>query len=134
MSATSTSSDDDAIVGINVTPLVDIVLVLLVVFMVTAKLLPSSAVPLDLPRAATAGAVQSVFAVSIDAEGHASIDGAPVRSDADLRSRAAEALRRNADLRTVVQASRRTSHGDVVHVMDELRGAGITKIAFGAER
>lgn len=134
MAAQSTAHDDDAIVGINVTPLVDIVLVLLIVFMVTAKLMPSTAVPLDLPRAATAGATQTVFAVSVDPEGHASIDGAPLRSDDELRARASEALQKDSALRTVVQASRRTSHGDVIHVVDELRRAGITKVAFGAER
>ena len=49
-------SSDEAITGINVTPLVDIVLVLLIIFMVTAKLIVSKAVPLDLPKAVSGSA------------------------------------------------------------------------------
>ena len=64
--AASTQSDDDIITGINVTPLVDITLVLLIIFMVTAKLVMAQAMPLDLPKAATAGETQTVFTVSID--------------------------------------------------------------------
>src|SRR5256885_16176667 len=66
--------------GINVTPLVDITLVLLIIFMVTAKLViaPSTALPLTLPKAATGEAVQVVFAISLPSDGKAFFDGKPV--------------------------------------------------------
>ena len=59
MGAPEQAAGDEAIVGINVTPLVDITLVLLIIFMVTAKLIVSQAIPFDLPKGAT-GAVTQV--------------------------------------------------------------------------
>lgn len=131
--AANTSNDDDGIVGINVTPLVDIMLVLLVIFMVTARLIVSRAVPMDLPQAATAGETQVVLTVSIETSGAMSIDGARI-DDAELRRRAAGVLAASREPRAVIHAARSTTHGAVIHVVDELRRAGITRIAFAAER
>jgi biopolymer transport protein ExbD len=127
------SAQDDAIVGINVTPLVDITLVLLIIFMVTAKIIVSRAVPLDLPKAATAGEVQTVFVVDVDKDARISVDGKRVETDEALLDAARAALGRTADPRTVVQASSGVSHGVVIHVLDRLRQAGIQKIAFGVD-
>jgi biopolymer transport protein ExbD len=131
--AMSNTAQDDAIVGINVTPLVDITLVLLIIFMVTAKIIVSQAVPLDLPKAATAGDVQAVFVVDVDRDATVSADGKRIESDDALVEAARAALARTADLRTVVQASAAVSHGVVIHVLDELRKAGVQKIAFGVD-
>jgi biopolymer transport protein ExbD len=127
-------NDDEAITGINVTPLVDITLVLLIVFMVTAKLIAGQGIPLDLPKAASAGVTQTMFTVSVDAQGHVLTNGQPAESDSQLRARAQAALRKNPELRTVIQASARASHGSVMHVVDEVREVGITKIAFAADK
>jgi biopolymer transport protein ExbD len=127
-------SEDESITGINVTPLVDITLVLLIVFMVTAKLIAGQGIPLDLPKAATAGTTQTMFTVSVDAQGHVLTNGQPADSDSQLRSRAAAALRQNPELRTVIQASSQVSHGAVMHVVDEVRDVGISKIAFAADK
>jgi biopolymer transport protein TolR len=121
------------VTGINVTPLVDVTLVLLVIFMVTAKLISSQGIPLDLPRAASAGATQTVLAVSVTREGVISATGAPTPTDADLRRAAREALARSPELRTVIQASSGVAYGTVLHVMDELRETGITRIAFATD-
>jgi biopolymer transport protein TolR len=64
--------------GINVTPLVDIMLVLLVIFIVTAKILVTPAVPLELPRATRTEEIQVVFAVTIPATGATLVNGKPV--------------------------------------------------------
>jgi biopolymer transport protein ExbD len=128
------TTNDDAIVGINVTPLVDITLVLLIIFMVTAKLIASQTIPFDLPKAATSGETQVVFVVTVDPEGHVQTDGRPIATDAELRRAAHDALARDHDVRTVVQAAAGVSHGTVIHVLDELRGAGVQKIAFGVDR
>jgi biopolymer transport protein ExbD len=128
------SGRNDAIVGINVTPLVDITLVLLLIFMVTAKLVVSQAMPLDLPKAASAGETQTVFAIAIDDEGHVRANGRPVANDAELRRLAREALARTPDLRTVVQASTRVPYGTVIHALDELRQVGVSRVAFGVDK
>jgi len=131
--ASTTSHSDEAITGINVTPLVDITLVLLIIFMVTAKLIAGQSVPLDLPKAATAGATQSVFTVEIDAAAHVSANGRPVADRAALQSEAKKALAGDSSLRVLVSASTRSSHGSVMQVVDSLRQVGVSRIAFAAD-
>ncbi len=127
-------TDDEEITAINVTPLVDVTLVLLVVFMVTAKLIAGQAIPLDLPKAKTAGAAQTVLNISIDDKGTVRANGQPVQSDGVLRSQATQALKQNPELRTVISASSAAKHGSVMHVLDTVRDAGITRVAFAADK
>lgn len=126
--------EGDEITGINVTPLVDVTLVLLIIFMVTAKLVMSQAMPLDLPKAASAGEIQTMFTVTIDAAGTLAANGRTVGDDAALRAAAENARRETPDLRAVLSASERVNHGRVMHVLDVLREVGIAKVAFGAEK
>lgn len=125
--------DDGAIVNINVTPLVDIVLVLLVVLMVSARVVASEGLPLDLPKASTTSATSTAFVVSVDVDGRVTIDGKAAQPG-DLSRRARQAREREPELRAIVHASRRVAHGEVVSVLDELRSAGVSRIAFAAER
>jgi biopolymer transport protein ExbD len=134
MGAAEQASSEETIVGINVTPLVDITLVLLIIFMVTAKLIVAQAIPFDLPKAATGGATQVVFTISLDEKGQVSADGHAMSGDEALRRAAREALARDAEIRTVVQASSAVPHGTVIHVLDELRQAGVRRIAFGVDK
>jgi biopolymer transport protein TolR len=128
------SSSEDAITGINVTPLVDITLVLLIIFMVTAKLIAGQGVPLDLPKAATAGVTQTVLTVEIDERGHVTANGQAVADRAALEQRAKAALGDDPALRALISASARASHGTVLQVMDSLRKVGLSKIAFAADK
>src|SRR5215218_5267012 len=91
------------ITGINVTPLVDITLVLLIIFMVTAKLVVSRALPMDLPRAASGGEVQEVFSLSLTVDGETHVDGTRVPDDGALLSLARGAQKRNHELRAVLR-------------------------------
>ena len=122
---------DDAITGINVTPLVDITLVLLIIFMVTAKIIVSQSVPLDLPKAATGTEVQVVFSIVLAADGTAQVDGKPIANDDAILELAKAAHDRNGDLRAVIKADSAVPHGRVIHVLDLLKQAGVAKIAFG---
>ena len=130
----SIQNTDDEITGINVTPLVDVTLVLLIIFMVTAKLIAGQGIPLDLPKAKTAGATQTVLNVAIDAQGAIRANGESVANDAELRRRAGQALKDNPELRTVISASASASHGNVMHVLDTVRDAGISRVAFAADK
>jgi biopolymer transport protein ExbD len=128
------AQDDDAITGINVTPLVDVTLVLLIIFMVTAKLIAGQGIPLDLPKAATAGVTQTTLTIAIDRDGKVLANGQAMNNDTALQNQARQALKQNPELRTVVSASAAASHGNVMHVVDTVREAGIVKIAFAAEK
>jgi len=126
----SNDGSDDAITGINVTPLVDIVLVLLIIFMVTAKLIVSKSLPLDLPKAATGSEIQTTFAIVLSADGKALVDSTPVPSDDAVLALAKTAREKNPELRAVIQADSAVQHGRVIHMLDLLKQAQIAKIAF----
>ncbi|MFY0530481.1 ExbD/TolR family protein [Archangium gephyra] len=117
--------------GINVTPLVDIVLVLLIIFMVTAKMVVTPAVPVDLPRASQSEEVQTLLAVTIQPDGGLLVDGV-VCTDEELREKAREALGRDEGLRAVLHADGAVPHRRVMAVLDGLKASGVERVAFGA--
>jgi len=75
------SEDDQAITDINVTPFVDVALVLLVIFMVTAKLIVARGVEIEKPKSAVGGTVPSTFRVSVDKNGTLFVNGDRVEDD-----------------------------------------------------
>ena len=127
----SQNNDEGMVEGINVTPLVDITLVLLIIFMVTAKIIVSQALPLDLPKAAAGQEVQMVFSVELRANGDMVVDGKKLATDDAVLPLAKEAQAKTPDLRAVIRAETTVQHGRVLHSLDLLKRAGITKIAFG---
>ena len=79
MAGSASDSEDEAITGINVTPLVDVTLVLLIIFMVTASYIVKETIEVELPRAAHGGeTVQKTFAVLVTREGQTFLNGVPV--------------------------------------------------------
>jgi biopolymer transport protein ExbD len=126
--------DDDLISGINVTPLVDIVLVLLIIFMVTATYIVRASIEVELPRAAHGGeATGTILSVILTRDGAVYLDGVR-RSDDELVARAREAVRGDADTRAVISADKGALHGAVVHVIDLVKDAGVTRFAIHIER
>jgi biopolymer transport protein ExbD len=128
--AASNGNDEDLISGINVTPLVDVTLVLLIIFMVTAKIIVSQGMPMDLPKAASGEELQTVFSVELSADGQTRVDSQGVPGDEAIRELAKKAHLKNKDLRAVIRADKKVEHGRVIHVLDLLKQAGIAKIAF----
>ena len=132
MASASGGDNGGLIQGINVTPLVDVMLVLLVIFVVTAKIIVTPAVPLDLPHAAHGEEVQVVLSIILPVRGPMLVNGAAVTDDPGFEARARAAFAGNPDLRAVIQADGEVPHRKVVHLLDELKGVGITRVAFGA--
>lgn len=126
--------DDDQrmIVDINVTPLVDITLVLLIIFIVTAKIIVTPAVPLDLPQAAKIDEVQLIFSVVIPAHGPVLVNGGAAPNDDELLARTRVAHAADPEVRAVIQADGDVTHRAMIHVLDLLRQGGIERIAFAA--
>ncbi len=130
--ASGTSRPSAPITGINVTPLVDITLVLLIVFMVTAKLIASPrSMNLDLPKAASGSEIQEIFSVVLEAGGALEVNGQVLSSDDDVLAQAQLSASKHADLRAVLKADGGVPHRRVMHVLDLLKQAGIAKIGFG---
>lgn len=132
--ALPTDNDEQMISGINVTPLVDITLVLLIIFMVTATYIVRESIEVDLPRAANGGeSVGVLLNVVLDKEGVLWVDG--VRTDeAGLVQKAREAKAKDDGVRAIISADENSRHGAVVHVIDTVKGAGIAKFAINIEK
>ena len=130
MAGFSSNKPSAPITGINVTPLVDITLVLLIIFMVTAKLVVSRAVPMDLPKAATGGEVQQIFSVLLLPDHSIQVAGEKL-DDAQLLARAQTALKGQPELRAIIDADGNVPHRRVMATLDVLRQAGLSRVAFG---
>ncbi len=124
------TAGDDAITGINVTPLVDIVLVLLIIFMVTASYIVKDAIDVDLPRAASGGeTVGETLSFAIDKDAKLFLDGHPV-DPATARAAVRAAVGRSKDARALIGAYRAVAHGEVVALIDLVKSEGMAKFAI----
>ncbi len=119
-----------AVSDINVTPMVDVMLVLLVIFMVTAPML-TTGIPLDLPRAQSKPMEGSDVAlnVSVDADGMVYL-GKDRVDYASLVSKLESIKGQNADIRIVVSGDRKADYGTVIEVMALLKNAGFAKVGL----
>ncbi len=132
--AGSAQENDEEITGINVTPLVDVVLVLLVIFMVTANFIVRETVEVDLPRAASGGeTVQGLVNVVLDKDAKVYFDGVEV-SEKELLRRIDDALKQDKDTRAVVSADQSLNYGKVMRLIDLVKGQGIAKFALNIQK
>ncbi len=120
--------------GINVTPLVDVMLVLLVIMMVSATYIVSQTLKVDLPRAASSeGGAASVAAVTVMADHRLFLNKQPV-TDGELAERLRGMVAADKTMTLVVSADEKADHGVVVHVLDVARLEGISSFAVNVER
>lgn len=140
MAGGANQNDDEAITGINIVPLVDIVLVLLIIFMVTAEFLkeekepPPPGIEVELPSAATgeSPANESLLAVVINKQGELFLNGKPTTADG-IKQFIAGAGKAPKDLEAFIAADKGTSHGLVVEVIDFLRVQGVERFAINTK-
>jgi len=125
--------DDEIISGINVTPLVDIVLVLLIIFMVTTTYIVNPSIKVDLPKAATGEeTTPSTVSVVVTREGVLYVNGKESdheRLETEVRLR----LVTTPDLQVVIAADAMALHGQVIHVVDLVKAAGVTRFAINTQ-
>jgi biopolymer transport protein ExbD len=118
------------IAAINVTPLVDVVLVLLVILMVASTYIVAQTLKVQLPKAhATDGTADKPSTVQVTKDGKLRWNEEEV-SDATLQAKLKAAVAADAEMSLVVSADREVQHGQVVHIMDLAKMAGITKFAI----
>ncbi|EYF02616.1 ExbD/TolR family protein [Chondromyces apiculatus] len=122
------------IVGINVTPMVDVVLVLLVIMMVSATYIVSQSLKVELPKTASSDeAVTTVAAVTITRDQKLYFNSEPVTEE-QLVQKLRAAKGSGAEVNLVVSADEAAPHGRVVHVIDLAKVEGISKFAINVER
>jgi len=125
---------EESIADINVVPLVDIILVVLIIFMVTAPMIMKPSIKVNLPQAATGEqTVQTQLNVTIAANGSLSLNGKPSDTTA-ISASAADALQKNPDVQAVIAADRDVPHGTVVQILDLIKGVGIKKFAISIDK
>jgi biopolymer transport protein ExbD len=118
------------ITEINVTPLVDIMLVLLIIFMLTAHLIAKQAIEVELPRASQSTTLKvTTLAITLNREGAIFLDEKPVTPDA-LRAAVAAAIKKDPKSQAIIAGDKAVSHGRIVWVLDLVKSLGVTSFAI----
>jgi biopolymer transport protein ExbD len=141
--AGTTQYEDDgggpgAITDINVTPLVDITLVLLIIFMVTAPMIVNNpSIKVELPKAATGDeTLKSTLALTLSrgADGTVGLYANGEKTDeAHVTAMIPDMLTKNKDLQAIIAADRGIAYGDVVHIVDLVKSLGVHKFALNTD-
>ena len=132
--AAAQNDNDDEITGINVTPLVDIVLVLLIIFMVTANFIVRETKEVDLPKAAKSGeTVQGIVNVVLDKDGKLFFDGSEV-TEVELKAKIVEAVKKEKEPRAIITADQSLNYGKVMKLIDLVQLQGIAKFALNIQK
>jgi len=128
--------DEGAIAEINVTPLVDVVLVLLVIFMVTAPLIAAQGILVDSPEASTGTSVEGTLTLSVTQNGELLLvhEQKQWRFEAKERSKALPTLQKlfgqNPKIRAIIAGDKNVAYGALMEVIDMVRSAGIHKFSL----
>jgi len=127
--------DEDAgtITDINVTPLVDVMLVLLVIFMVTAKLIVGRGIVVDKPKAATGSEVKATLRSTVDKNGHLFVNGTQYDEPAAATARIAEIAKDMPDPRAMITGDGSAAYRDIMRAIDVTKAAHVKHIALENE-
>lgn len=134
MAGTFGGSDEDTISGINVTPLVDVVLVLLVIFLMTAPVLYQSAIKVQLPKASTGeeAGKKGPLNFTVSADGKVFWNSEELSWE-KLNERLHSLGDKVSEETAMISADQATPHGIVIKLMDSLREAGLVRFALNVE-
>ncbi len=125
--------DDDIITAINVTPLVDIMLVLLVVFMLTANLIATPSIEVDLPEASTGESVEpTTIALTLTTDGELFLNG-ELTDITKLEPYLREVAKADEKAQAIIAADKEVSHGAVIELIDLVRRAGVFRFALNID-
>ncbi len=132
--AFKSDSGDDIIAEINIVPMVDVILVVLIIFMVTAPMIMKPSININLPKAATGEAtVPSKLNITLTADGKINLDGKLV-DDAEVLATATEEVKKNPEIQAIIAADKDVPHGRVVSVLDIVKGSGVKKFAISIDK
>lgn len=134
MAAAREEDGEDGITSINITPLVDVFMVLLILVMITSSLLDHREIPVNVPMAANAGEkAPKATGLAMDIDRHIFLDGVETDSAAlaqTLRAKVAE----DTTHQVLIAADKRLAYEDVTRMLDWVRGSGVRKYALKVAR
>ena len=126
--------DDGGIISeINVTPLVDITLVLLIIFMVTARFIVNKAITVQVPKAVSGEQVKTTLGLTLDASRVLYLNGEKMDDRQKVADYVAGAARANPEIQAVITADRTVPHGEVIALIDLVKVAGVKNFALTVE-
>jgi biopolymer transport protein ExbD len=132
--AFSPQDPDEPITQINVVPLVDIMLVLLIIFMLTASFISTPSVPVRLPKSYTSDpSLPRSFSIVLNTKDEVFYQGKQIAKE-DLTNQLKASAATNPELRVVLSADDAVTHGKVIELLDLVRQAGVTQVALGVEK
>ncbi len=127
-------SENELMTDINITPLVDIMLVLLITFMLVSTVMDVKLIKVELPQADTGNkADQETVAILISKDNELSMAGRPIASIDALKAALKTKKEENPGFQAVISADRRVYHGQVVQVIDVLRALSVGHFAIQVE-
>lgn len=125
--------DEDGIYGINVTPLVDIMLVLLIIFMVASTYIVKPSIEVDLPKAASEGeTLDTTLSLILKADGSLFLNG-EASNEAAVAAKCREIGAKNAEAQAIIAADSATRHEHVVRLIDLIQNNGVKRFAINIE-
>jgi len=125
---------DGAITGINVTPLVDVILVVLIIFMATAPIIARRAIKLELPKTVQHDKMATdALNVALDGKRQLTLSGKPVTPD-QLKKALALAVAANPAQPVAVSADKTLPYGEIAALLDDIRAAGVRKVGLEVAR
>lgn len=125
---------DEAISEINVVPLVDIILVVLIIFMVTAPMFMKPTINVNLPKAASGDKTSpSKLNIALTADGKINLNGSFV-AETDVQAKATEEVTKNPEVQAIISADKDVPHGKVVGLLDIVKSAGVKKFAISIDK
>lgn len=125
---------DDVIAEINVVPLVDIILVVLIIFMVTAPMIMKPSISVNLPKSGSGDATKpSKLNITIAPNGQIQLDGRTV-TESEIRSAAQQEFDKNPEVQAIIAADKEVAHGQVVSVLDIIKSVGVKRFAISIDR
>lgn len=131
----SSNKDEEPITAINVTPLVDVSLVLVIIFMVTTPFMTQSKLSVTLPKAATDEAENDEYVtITIDKKGDISVNEKDVFTPKELEQVLARKIAASADKVVIIKADLEIDHGSVIDAMDTAKKVKPRKIFFATQK
>lgn len=134
MAGKASGGNEEPISDINIVPFVDIILVVLIIFMVTAPVLLKPSINVNLPKSGSGDNTSpSELSITITAKGDVSLNG-KATDEAALSTYSKELVGKNPEVQAIISADKDVTHGRVVTIIDSIKSAGVKKFAITIDK